>query len=195
VATEPLPAEPAPTEPRRRTFGPVVLLGLASAGLAAAAGNQTLASAAGQSDDLSAAMVSSAQLPLALALALAVLAGWGVLLVLRGRVRRVVAGLVLLGSVGTLVTVIVGHWSVVDALRAELPDGPDQSVSFSGWYWIALVASVVASAAALIAVRDVARWPEMGSKYDAPGTRPVHEAPETPLEIWKAIDEGRDPTL
>jgi hypothetical protein len=34
----------------------------------------------------------------------------------------------------------------------------------------------------------------MGSKYDAPGAAGVSPEPETPLELWKAIDEGRDPT-
>jgi len=178
----------------RRTFGPVVLLGLASTGLTAAAANQTWATVGGPSADMSGGTVAGAQMPLALSLSLAVLAGWGVLLVLRGVVRLVVALLVLLGSVGATVTVVVGHWAVADDLRSELAAGADGPVAFKGWYWVALVCSVVAVAAAALAVRFVRDWPEMGSKYDAPGAAGVTPEPETPLELWKAIDEGRDPT-
>ena len=41
-------------------------------------------------------------------------------------------------------------------------------------------------------------WPEMGSRYDAPGAAAATAAgpPEeqTSLDLWKALDEGRDPT-
>ena len=33
----------------------------------------------------------------------------------------------------------------------------------------------------------------MGNRYDAPGAGPVDD-PQSNLEMWKAIDEGRDPT-
>jgi hypothetical protein len=37
----------------------------------------------------------------------------------------------------------------------------------------------------------------MGSRYDAPGSDPVEVPPEeqTNLDLWKSIDEGRDPTV
>jgi len=37
----------------------------------------------------------------------------------------------------------------------------------------------------------------MGSRYDAPGAAGSADRPEEPesnLDIWKALDEGRDPT-
>ena len=180
----------------RSTFGPVVLLGLASSGLAAAAGNQPWAGFASSSTVIDyAGGTLAAKMPLALALALVVLAGWGVLLVLRGRVRFALAWLVLLGSLGLVATVIVGRSSVADTLLAELPQGETSAITFNGWYWTALVASLIAVAAAALAVRHVRSWPEMGSRYDAPGATHAPPEPETPLEIWKAIDEGRDPTL
>jgi hypothetical protein len=177
----------------RRTFGPVVLLGLASTGFAAVASNQTWAT----SDDPSAmfgAPPSGSQSPLALSLALAALAGWGVLLVLRGRVRRAVTWLVLALSVGALVTIVLAHSRLADDLAREYAEAPAPAVGFHGWYWIALACAVIAILAAGLAVRWVGTWPEMGSKYDAPGATGVPPEPETPLEIWKAIDEGRDPT-
>ena len=59
---------------------------------------------------------------------------------------------------------------------------------------VGVVLSVVA---AVLAVRLAPGWPEMGSRYDAPGRRPPPADPEdqTSLDLWRAIDEGRDPTL
>ncbi len=55
------------------------------------------------------------------------------------------------------------------------------------------VLSVVTTA---LAVWWVGHWPEMGSRYDAPGGA-GDAAPEDPssLDLWKSIDEGRDPTV
>ena len=80
-------AEP---DPRRRSFGPAVGAGVAAAALAAVAGHQPWASgtASGGFGELS-ATVEAGRVPAANALALVVLACWGVLLVTRGRVRRV----------------------------------------------------------------------------------------------------------
>jgi hypothetical protein len=59
------------------------------------------------------------------------------------------------------------------------------------------VGAVLALLASVLAVAWLPDWPEMGSRYDAPGAAP----PPTPdpedqssLELWKAMDEGRDPT-
>ena len=50
---------------------------------------------------------------------------------------------------------------------------------------------------AVAAVRLVSSWPEMGSRYDAPAdaaTAAREQGPATEQELWKALDEGRDPT-
>ena len=49
---------------------------------------------------------------------------------------------------------------------------------------------------AVLAVRLVPSWPEMGSRYDAPGTPAPATEPEPTREqdLWAALDEGRDPT-
>ncbi len=39
----------------------------------------------------------------------------------------------------------------------------------------------------------VPSWPEMGDKYDRP-TGPPAEQADDDLALWKALDEGRDPT-
>jgi hypothetical protein len=63
-----------------------------------------------------------------------------------------------------------------------------------------VVASVLAFVASAACVTWVRRWPEMGTKYDNPaGAGSAEGAGEAPvptenIDIWKALDEGRDPT-
>jgi uncharacterized membrane protein (TIGR02234 family) len=65
---------------------------------------------------------------------------------------------------------------------------------------VALVGAVVALAAAAFAVRSLRAWPEMGSRYDAPTGRDRTDPARTDparmedLDLWRAIDQGRDPT-
>ena len=203
------------TDPRkaRRTFGPVVLLGVASAALAAAAGNKPWVTGrsgvvdtdadAGSAMGSTLSLDSVAESPLAAALALAVLACWGVLLVTRGGVRRAVALLALVGAAGLVAATVEAFWSLPDKLAEALLEvsGTDTvETGLTGWYAAALVGGALSIVTALAAVVLVPSWPEMGSRYDAPaGARTSDESrptdtPETNIDIWKAIDEGRDPT-
>ena len=175
----------------RRTFAPVVLLGLASAGLAAVAGNRDWASSTANTTLVLGD--SSAKAPLAGALALVVLACWGVLLVTRGGVRRAVAVLATVAALGVLATVLLGYGATADGLRDSLQQ-PDADVSRTGWWWVCLVASVLGVVASVAAVRFAPSWPAMGSRYDAPGAAPPPRE-ETSLDLWRAMDDGRDPTL
>ncbi|WP_164477863.1 Trp biosynthesis-associated membrane protein [Nocardioides pantholopis] len=185
----------------RRTFGPVVLLGLAGGALAAVAGNKPWAVAEDDSQSTSAMMLmfDSGEMPTATGLALVALACWGVVLVTRRRVRRVVAVLAALASAGVLVSVVVGFSSTADAVRSDLEGlGLEPQIGHTGWYWAALIGAVLSLAASVLAVRLVPTWPEMGSRYDAPtGAAPQQAAaPEdrSNLDLWKAMDEGQDPT-
>jgi len=180
----------------RRTFGPVMLLGLATAGLSAVAGNQRWASGDPGTGVAYADLSEGAQVPLAPALSLALLAIWGLLLVLRGQARRRIAMFAILVALAALVTVIAGRSALInhyDVVFTQM-GVDDYSVTFTGWYWLAMALSALAVLAAALAVTYAASWPEMGSRYDAPGAAGTLAEPETPLEIWKAIDEGRDPT-
>ena len=195
----------------RRTFGPVVLLGLAASGAVAIAGHRAMLQVS--PDYLrSAGLVgysgqdgSIVQFPLAGALALVALACWGVLLVTRGIVRRVVAVLSGVAALGMLAVVVVGGFVQDDDAAADLGTrlglgGADVPVERTGWLWIALVGAVLAIVASGAAVRFVRGWPEMGSRYDAPtaggtataaGTQPEEQSN---LDLWKSLDEGEDPT-
>jgi uncharacterized membrane protein (TIGR02234 family) len=200
------------TKRPRSTFGPVVLVGLASAGLTAVAGAKpwvqgssgAFDSSAESSQSIAGGSIGSASTsPLALALALVVLACWGVVLVTRGRFRRGVAVLGLVSSLGVAAAVV----EAVSSLQTKLSDalmelsGSDTaSTSFTAWYVAAAVGAVLSVVTTAAAVRLVPTWPEMGSKYDAPTGRQAAtgegdgEVPSDNIDIWKALDEGHDPT-
>ncbi|RYB90891.1 hypothetical protein EUA06_11520 [Nocardioides glacieisoli] len=203
-------AEPAPDR-RRSSFGPVVLVGLASAGLAAVAGSKPWVSGESggvRSDDGGAmnsilALDSVAESPLAAALSLVVLACWGVLLVTRGRFRKAIAVLALIAALGLVAATVEAFSNLPDALADALLEvsGVDTvSTSLTAWYPVALLAALASVATSLAAVRLVGSWPEMGTKYDAPTGAPgaddtaTEEPPTENIDIWKALDEGRDPT-
>ncbi len=186
-----------------RTFGPAVLVGLASAALVAVAGNQAWAKAAedqGIGEEVASVSVAvgEAKAPLATALALVVLAAWGVLLVTRGRFRRVISWVLAVVAVGLLVAVVGALFAAPDAVAdAYAPYGiADIDVQRTAWSWVALVGAMLALGAAALAVRDIGRWPQMGKRYDAPGAAESEAEPgeRSNLDLWKAMDEGRDPT-
>jgi uncharacterized membrane protein (TIGR02234 family) len=178
----------------RRWFGPAVLGGLVGSALAALAGAKPWA-APDHSAGTALVDHSGGHVPLAGALGLVALACWGVVLVTRGRVRRAVAALGALVSVGLLVTTVLGRSSALDSARSATVDlgTRDTAVHVTGWWWAALVAAVLTVAAFALAVRFCGAWPEMGSRYDAPASRPRAEDLDD-VDLWRAIDQGQDPT-
>ncbi len=195
----------------RRTFAPVVLLGLASGALVAVAGSRQGVDVDADPGAGVAASVgltgpeAAYDMPLVTSLALVALAAWGVVLVTRGRVRRAVVAVGVVAAAGALVAVLAAWSALTSDLRTALEQvgAGDAEVSHTGWYAAAAVGSVLLVAASLVALRLVPHWPEMGSRYDAPagrsgaaasGTaaRPVEEL--SGLDLWRALDEGHDPT-
>jgi uncharacterized membrane protein (TIGR02234 family) len=185
----------------RRTFAPVVLVGLAAGTLVTVASTKRWAEPEASTQpgaSASTLLDTGGQLPLATTLGLVVLAAWGVVLVTKGRVRRAVALLAAAAAAGTLATVVSGYWLLPDTVdREDLGVGSQ----LTGWYPTALVGAALSLVATLLAVRWVRHWPEMGSRYDAPGAAqaPTGEPAAPPgeqssLDLWKAMDEGRDPT-
>jgi uncharacterized membrane protein (TIGR02234 family) len=192
-----MPETPAGTRTRDRTFGPAVAVGLVGAALAAVAGSRdwasTRADAAGIK--IEASVTGAESQPLVAALALVALAAWGVVLVTRGRVRRVVSAVGLLASSGSVVGVVLGFGAAQDdAQEAAVARGATGDVfatSLSAWYYLAAVGAVLAAAAFAVAVARSPHWPAMGAKYDAPSARSTPPGDE---DMWRALDEGRDPT-
>ncbi len=188
--------------PRRRsTFGPVVLTGLAAAALATIASAKPWigsGSSGANSDATMTAVDQGTRYPMASAVSLLLLASWGVLLVTRGVVRRgfaVIAALAALGLVAAVIAAYVTLPGSADSSFAELMGRASSGSGFTGWFWVAAAASLLALLPAAAAVRLVPTWPEMGTRYDAPGSHtPEHHVVETHRDLWNELDEGRDPT-
>ena len=148
----------------------------------------------------SVATETGATYPLASAVSLVLLAAWGVLLVTRGRGRRGFSLLAALAALGLVVVVVTGGLTLPGAAAGDLASTlgrPGAEVGRTGWSWTGAVAAVLAVVPAVLAVRLVPSWPEMGARYDAPAdaaaaARTGGVASEQ--ELWKALDEGRDPT-
>jgi uncharacterized membrane protein (TIGR02234 family) len=183
---------------RERSFGRTVLAGMGASALTAVAAAQPWAEAAGDNAGVAvtAAVDGTDVAPLALALALVALASWGVLLVLRGRARRVAAVAGTLAAAGVLVAVVTASGAAQDgavsAAQAAGATGDTFTASLTAWYWTTGVAAALSVLALGVAVVRAPRWPAMGSRYDAPTAR--RTTPATTEDLWKALDEGRDPT-
>lgn len=200
---EPQPQpQPASQRTAARGFGLTTLVALAAGTVCAVAG--TRAAVEVDADGQAAAMVTAGTgqgdaltMPLVTSLALVALASWGVLLVTRRVVRRSAAVLALLASLGLVGAALLA----LGDLRATVEDalaqvGATGGARVTGWYLAAVAGGVVLAIAAGLAVWRVPGWPEMGSRYDSPTgeERPAPTEPESSLDLWKAMDEGHDPT-
>jgi hypothetical protein len=131
----------------RRSFAPVVLVGLASAGLTALAGHKPwlgLGSGGVMAD------ASGLARPEVGAVGLVALAAWGVVLVTRGRIRRGVAALAALAGLAAVVLAVHGllddtvgdvGWFSYDAR----PPTPHRTA----WGWLATAGALLTTLAAL----------------------------------------------
>jgi uncharacterized membrane protein (TIGR02234 family) len=143
------------------------------------------------------------------ALALAALAGALAVLATRGAARRLAGIAVQLCGVG-----------VVVAAAAHLdPDGQDlagragsalgtATATATGggtaWPWLAIAGGLLITGAGGAAAWHGPAWPAMSSRYEAPGaakagataaTRERTSDGDAPLEQWRAMDRGEDPTV
>ncbi|GAB3265330.1 Trp biosynthesis-associated membrane protein [Nocardioides dilutus] len=181
--------------PRRRTFGPVVGIGVISGVAAAMAGAEPWFVPTGSVDAPDGVVVGATYtydvgvVTSANALALAGLACWGVVLVSRGRFRQLVAVIGLLTALGVAATVVGAFLTTPDDVRQQFEDlaVPAPEIQSTGWFWVGAVVAVLCLMAWVAAVRFVRHWPEMGRRYDTPADSP-------PEDLWKAIDAGHDPT-
>lgn len=181
-----------------RSYGPTVVVGVVGATVTAVAGTRDWAQARGDAAGIKveAAVKGSDSAPLVAALALVALAAWGVVLVLRGRPRSVVAAVGASAALGALVGVVGAFDRAEDdalqALMGTAGTGEAATASLTAWYYVAGLGALVTALGFLVAVWRSPRWPAMGAKYDAPSARA--KAPETEEDMWRALDQGHDPT-
>lgn len=188
----------------RRLYAPVVLGVLATGGLAFVALGRTWESARVAADGLPGDVVKvsgSDAYPLASALALVVVTAAIAVLATGRRVRRGVGALVVVASAGAVIALVDGR----SALDSAISDAVTASPAFTGgggsvvrsttsWDVVAIAAFVVAAALGVVVAVLADRWPTMSGRYEAPSASSAPAVPETEADIWKALDEGRDPT-
>lgn len=177
-------------------FGAVVLAGLATSGMTAVAAAQPWYRAAGEYRVIGLSDAGSeADMPLALACALVALAAWGVVLVTGATARRTVLVVGMLAGLGVLACVVRAPVLLPDQIADRL-GAADAEIQQTGWYVVTCVAVVLVLAAMVVGWRLAPRWPTMSSRYDAPavGSPRAASGEADELALWKALDEGRDPT-
>lgn len=181
-----------------RSYATSLTVGLGGAALAAVAATRVWASTRADSAgiEVEAAVTGADSQPLVPALALVALAAWGAVLVMRGRARRAIAGIGVLASAGAALGAVLAFSAVqddaVDAAISRGATGDTFDTALSVWYHLTVLGAALTAVAFVVAVARSPRWPEMGAKYDAPTARPA--APTTEEDMWRALDEGRDPT-
>jgi uncharacterized membrane protein (TIGR02234 family) len=142
------------------------------------------------------------------ALTLVVLAGALAIIPTGAATRRVVGALIVLAAVGVTVGTLFAGPAIDDALAGDLAQSPasggvDDQQAVAGadhpaWRWLTLGGGVAGVAVGLLVVARGQRWPTMGSRYDAPtkGSGPDGSGStgSDDADLWRAMDEGRDPT-
>jgi uncharacterized membrane protein (TIGR02234 family) len=182
---------------RRGSFVPTLAVGLATAALTLLAATRPWAEATTRAPALRTVTADGPDVaPLVLPLALVALAAWGTVLVLRRRGRRVVAALAVLAGLGAAAAAVLG---VPDAARkaAVLLGAAGAPTHTTVWPFVAVAGGILTATAAVVAWLRAPGWPEMSGRYDAPtsqGTPAPDSGPRSGADLWRALDEGHDPT-
>jgi uncharacterized membrane protein (TIGR02234 family) len=189
----------------RGGYAATILVGLAASGLCALAVARPWARAAATVRGLPPieASVDGADVaPVAAALAVVCLAGFGAVLATRGWVRRAL-GIVIVASAVVVVAVAVVPESTTglleDALAARGWTGGGYGRSVTAWRVAAAASGVVVMAAGAVVTRFAGEWATMGTRYDSPSegrqtSQAAADGPMSDAAMWRALDDGGDPT-
>ena len=188
----------------RRLLAPSVLGAMATGGLAFFAASRTWAHATVEASGVPTAPIEvsgSDAVALVPALALVIVAAALAVLAASVRIRRVVGLLIVMVAVIGIVVILRAASDIDKAVDAAVHDSPafigtnaPGVVSLSAWRWVAAAAFVLSAFVGAVITGFGATWPTMGRKYDAPKAHTATKEVETEADIWKALDEGRDPT-
>ena len=188
----------------RRLYGPSVLGSLATGGLAFFAASRTWASTTVEASGVPTARVEVSgadAVALVPALALVIVTASLAVLAASARVRRVVGLLIIVVALIGIVVILGAEGAIDKAVDSAVRDSPafigtnaPDTVSQSVWRWVTAAGFVLSVLVGVVITRFGALWPTMGRKYDAPKAHTATEEVETESDIWKALDDGRDPT-
>jgi uncharacterized membrane protein (TIGR02234 family) len=139
--------------------------------------------------------------PLASALALVIIASALAVLAASKRIRRAVGILTMVVALVAISIIVWGGDALDDTIHAAVEKSPaftgandPDVVHLSVWSFVAIAAFAIAAALGAMTARMAPLWPTMSSRYDAPPVRPSAQQAQDDNDMWKALDEGRDPT-
>lgn len=125
--------------------------------------------------------------------ALVALAGIAGLVATRGRLRRVVAVVVILAGLSVVAQAVAsdlhGALDKAAATAAGVSSAHATRVQTTLAGWVCVLGGLLIIAGGWLAVRHGKDWPAMGSRYERSGART-----DRPLDTWAALDQGIDPT-
>lgn len=173
----------------RRWFAPVVLGLLMVGALATYAVTRVWLSSTSTMTAERSAVTGQDAAPVLLALAVVVAAG-GLAVVASGGWLRQLIGLVI-ASVSMLAAITAYRVDVGGLALAGA-----SAVHGRPWRLVTTLAFAVAAGLGAIVVVGSRGWPRMSSRFAAAGgeTGPVDDDPADQTALWKAFDDGRDPT-
>jgi len=189
----------------RGGYAATILVGLAASGLCALAVARPWARATASVRGLPPieASVDGADVaPVAAALAVVCLAGFGAVIATRGWVRRALGVVIVVCAVVVVVVAVVPESATAlleDALSARGWSGGGYDRSVTAWRVAAAASGVVVMAAGAIVTRFAADWATMGTRYDSPSesrraSQPTADEPMSDAAMWRSLDDGGDPT-
>ena len=187
----------------RRLYAPVVLGTLAAGGLAFFTASRTWAhariAAEGLPPDTVKVSGSDSQ-PIITALALVAVTAALAVLASSPRLRRIVGVFTFGVAVSAIAVVLFDGSSVDDAMTKAVKASPaftgsnSPATHHTAWPVLTVVAFLIVAGLGAFTARFGSAWPALSSRYDAPRIRPTEAAAQTDADMWKALDEGRDPT-
>lgn len=188
----------------RRTYGPVVLATLAAGGgLVLATGRpwaRTTVSGTGVPDD-ALNVTGNQAVPLVAALGVVIATAALAVLATRGRWRQGVGVFVVLLGLGAAYLAATAAGATADAVGQAIEASPSftggndpDAASTTLWRWVTAAIGLLAAALGGLIIRLAPSWPVMGGRYDAPSAARAPADPDDPADLWKALDDGRDPT-
>jgi uncharacterized membrane protein (TIGR02234 family) len=131
------------------------------------------------------------------ALAIVALAGTLLMLALQTRGRRMIGGLLLLVGIGLTVVGILGLQPSADAVRGqvhEVSQAETFNLTVTVWPWIFTGAGMPVAVAAVLTLITAGSWAVRSDRFQAAPSKAEAVASEDPVELWKALDAGVDPT-
>jgi uncharacterized membrane protein (TIGR02234 family) len=131
------------------------------------------------------------------ALAIVALAGSLLMLALQAGGRRMTGGLLLLVGVGIAVVGVLGLQPSADAVRGQVHEvslAERFELSVTVWPWAFTAAGAMVAVAAVLTTITAGTWAARSDRFQSAPDKSKILASDEPVELWKALDAGVDPT-